>query len=375
MKLNNITIPSNLNLLYNIYKNNGFKFKIVGGAVRDALFSKIYNINVIQKDFDIVTDASPETQIKMLTNILEIKKIYLKGKKFAVIIVKFYDNDMYEISTFRIDIGKGRKPNSIILSSEENDSKRRDITINALLYDINTKEIIDYVGGINDMKNKLIRVIGSKERFKEDPLRILRAIRIKNYLKDFKYDKLTWDAILEFNELKDISFERIHDELCKGILYNSYNYMYDLYTSKIFLQIFSNIIIKPIECHSNNLCVQISLWTINSNLNDLKNCLINIKFRKNEINAIMFMNLFYKKIIDDDLLILKNKLKNILDSKIVNKNDLIEFSKILNCFNIMNKFINYKKKIKSNDLINEGYSGKRLSKELLIRENNLFKML
>ena len=96
------------------------------------------------------------------------------GKSFGVVMV-----GGHEIATFRKDIGKGRRPSSVDYTDIEGDVRRRDLTINALFYDIDRKEIVDLVGGIKDLQKKKIRTVGKvEERFDEDPLRKLRKLKI-----------------------------------------------------------------------------------------------------------------------------------------------------------------------------------------------------
>ena len=162
LKLN---IPSDIKKLHKLFKKNGKQLYVVGGAVRDAILGKS------PKDFDLTTDAKPD----------EVEEIAKKGglsshpvgKPFGVVLV-----DNHEIATFRKDIGKGRRPDAVDFTDIKGDVKRRDLTINALFYDMGRGEIVDLVGGIADLKKKKIRTVGVPEqRFDEDPLRKLRAVR------------------------------------------------------------------------------------------------------------------------------------------------------------------------------------------------------
>ena len=123
----------------------------------------------------------------------------------------------HEIATFRKDIGKGRRPSSVDYTDIEGDVKRRDLTINALFYDIDKKEIVDLVGGIADLKKKNIRTVGNaSERFDEDPLRKLRALRFQASTGG-KFDRQLYDALQSDPSLKGVSAERIRDEFVKSI--------------------------------------------------------------------------------------------------------------------------------------------------------------
>ena len=186
---------------------HGFKAYLAGGCVRDMILS------VTPRDFDVATDASPE----------QVEKIFPKtvavGKSFGVINVLDESGKLeIEIASFRTD-GEyidGRRPQEIILSSPIDDAKRRDLTINALFYDLKTKKIIDYVDGQSDIKNKIIRTVGSPEkRFAEDHLRPLRAVRFVSQL-GFQIESETLKAIKDLKaSIHTVSGERIQDELTK----------------------------------------------------------------------------------------------------------------------------------------------------------------
>lgn len=194
--------------------NNKYESYFVGGAVRDMILG--YNI----KDYDITTSADPKEIIKTLSN---YKTIDIGGPLGTVLVkTKNYSCD---ITPFRIegDYIKNRKPSEIIFSKDiKEDVKRRDFTINALLYN---GEIIDLVGGLKDLENKKIRSIGDpNKRISEDALRILRAIRFSTKYK-FSLDEDLKIAIRNNrNLLKNISWDRIRDEFSKILLSDNSSY-------------------------------------------------------------------------------------------------------------------------------------------------------
>ena len=199
-----LNIPSDIRNIHKLFKKNKKKLFVVGGAVRDAILGKN------PKDFDLATDAKPDEVLKIA------KKGGLKtvevGKQFGVVIV-----GGHEIATFRKDIGKGRRPSSVDYTDIEGDVKRRDLTINALFYDLDRGEIVDLVGGIADLKRKKIRTVGKPvERFDEDPLRKMRALRFQGALGG-KLGKETEKALRQNPSLKGVSKERIRDEFVKSI--------------------------------------------------------------------------------------------------------------------------------------------------------------
>ena len=193
-------------------QDNGFSAYIVGGTVRDMLFEKPGKSINSGNDIDIATSARPE-QINAL-----FEKTFNIGAAFGI--VNVVENGIsFEVATFRKETGysDGRRPDSIkYTDSPEKDAKRRDFTINALFYDPFKDEILDYVGGKEDLKKGILRTIGPPEkRFPEDYLRILRAIRFGIRF-DFIIDKAIIQAIKKLApQLSKLSGERVRDELTK----------------------------------------------------------------------------------------------------------------------------------------------------------------
>ena len=189
----------------------GHKAYFAGGSVRDMLLKKE------AKDYDIATSALPDEIEKLFA------ETYAVGKNFGVIHV-VENSHQFEIATFRSDSGTsdGRRPDAVIFTHAEEDAKRRDFTINGLFYDPVADEIHDFVGGRDDLTNKLIRFIGDPhERILEDHLRIIRAVRFKNTL-GFGYHPDTYAALKKHAQLADkVSWERVRDELNKIILSRS----------------------------------------------------------------------------------------------------------------------------------------------------------
>ena len=210
-----IPVPEDLQDIHSRMKYAGRELYLVGGAVRDALMGKS------PKDYDVATNASPEEVIKILQKDPKLK-LDLTGKSFGVVRVKTPAGGEYEIATFREDIGKG-KGTSVKFSTIENDVRRRDLTINALFYDMDSGEVVDYVGGIKDIEDGVIRAVGEPgQRFDEDRIRILRAVRFAGRMGS-NLDPATKQAILEDNALIDtetgapIPGDRITEEFIKGI--------------------------------------------------------------------------------------------------------------------------------------------------------------
>ena len=197
------------------FQSAGFEAYFAGGSVRDLLMGNE------PQDYDIATSAKPDEIEKVVDDIhLESKTIPI-GKQFGVILGIVHGHE-FEIATFRSDssYSDGRRPDAVLFTSAKEDAVRRDFTINGLFYDPLKKKVIDYVDGQDDIQNKIIRFIGEPhERIKEDHLRLLRAIRFSNHF-DFEYEPRTEEAINELAHLvKDISKERVADELNKMMLH------------------------------------------------------------------------------------------------------------------------------------------------------------
>lgn len=197
--------------ILNKFEKNKFKAYIVGGAVRDYLLG--YDIN----DYDIATDAKPEE----VTEIFE--KVIPTGIKYGTVTL-VYNNKNYEITTFRKDFDyiNNRKPDKVVYSEDiDEDIKRRDFTINSLYCDSKGR-IRDKYSGVKDIKSKIIRTIGNPdERFKEDALRMIRAVRFMATL-GFKIEEKTKNSIVKNHQLiENVSAERIKTEFDRILLSNN----------------------------------------------------------------------------------------------------------------------------------------------------------
>lgn len=193
-------IPSSIKDIQKLFTLHGKKLYVVGGAVRDFLTGKE------PKDYDLCTDAKPDQIERILSG--KYKYEGGRGKSFGVVVVFTDDQpEGMEIATFRKDITQGRKPKVDFDATIEDDVNRRDLTFNALFYDIEKCEIVDLVGGLEDLESGTIRMVGDpKERMDEDPLRILRAFRFAARYKQPLHPTLI-KAIRERNHLKSINHE------------------------------------------------------------------------------------------------------------------------------------------------------------------------
>ncbi|STB01099.1 CCA tRNA nucleotidyltransferase [Clostridium baratii] len=207
----NITIPSNVKYIIDEFYKNNYEAFMVGGCIRDTLLCKT------PKDYDIATSAKPEITEKLF------EKTIPTGIKHGTVTV-LIDNEPYEVTTYRTEgeYKDNRRPDEVYFVSDiKEDLSRRDFTINAFAY--NSREgLKDFFGGLDDLNNRLIRSVGdANKRFNEDALRMLRAIRFSTQL-NFDIEENTLNAIKDNKDLiKNISAERIRDELCKILISNN----------------------------------------------------------------------------------------------------------------------------------------------------------
>ncbi len=199
-------IPENvLKVLYRLHRS-GYRAYLCGGSVRDLLMSGT------PKDFDLATDAHPAEIRRLFRNSRII------GRRFRLVHIIFQDM-LVEVATFRREPERAEDAEMLItddntFGSPLQDARRRDFTINALFYNIADFSVIDYVGGLEDLEAKRVRVIGDPDvRFREDPVRMMRAIEFASRL-DFEIEPATYDAILRHkNEILKASAPRVSEEI------------------------------------------------------------------------------------------------------------------------------------------------------------------
>ena len=183
----------------------GFQAFWVGGSVRDVLLGRE------PVDYDIATSALPG-QVEQL-----FRRTIPVGRKFGVLVV-LEEGHQFQVATFRAeaDYRDGRHPESVSFGDARADACRRDFTVNGLFYDPLAEQLHDWVGGEADLRTRLIRTIGPPaERFAEDHLRMLRAVRLAAQL-DFEIESETWQAVQSLAaRIREISPERVRDELLK----------------------------------------------------------------------------------------------------------------------------------------------------------------
>jgi len=329
-----LKIPNDVIKIHKAFKKNGKKLYVVGGAVRDAILGKS------PKDFDLATDAKPEEVEKIAKdNNISNKGI---GKSFGVVSL-FINKNEYEIATFRKDIGKGRRPDSVDYTDIHGDVKRRDLTVNALFYDIDRKEIVDLVGGIEDLKKKNIRTVGkAKERFDEDPLRKLRALRFWTRLGG-KLDKELLDALQNDPSLRGVSTERIRDEFLKSIKSSKNTKEYMEMCDKIGFtsQILPNLKVSKPYPKTNDYILLLA-WILRKNSPVVINKILNkINYTKKEVQEIVYLNTLQDFKPEKVSVYKKGQSK-------ADDNRIIMFGKMIG--KDFKKFIKFKLSVKGNDV-------------------------
>ena len=205
-----------LRVLYRL-REAGFQSYLVGGAVRDLLLEEV------PKDFDVATDATPE-QVKAL-----LRNCRLSGRRFRLAHIVF-GREIIEVATFRANDDNGSGDRKVlddgrllfdnVYGSIEEDVVRRDFTVNALYYAIEDFSVRDYVGGFADINARVLRLIGDPEtRYREDPVRMLRAVRLAAKL-GFAIEEKTAEPIRRMSPLlKDAAAARLFEECLKLFLY------------------------------------------------------------------------------------------------------------------------------------------------------------
>ena len=274
-----LRVPNDIKKIYKLFKKNKKQLYIVGGAVRDAILGKS------PKDYDMATDAKPE-EVLAIAKQGGFKTLEI-GKSFGVVVV-----GGHEIATFRKDIGKGRRPDAVDFTDIQGDIKRRDLTVNALFYDIGREEIVDLVGGLEDLKKKLVRTVGQAEqRFDEDPLRKLRALRFNAALGGTMHAD-TLAALKKNPSLKGVSGERIREEFVKSITKAKSPKKYMELCDKLGFtkQILPGLKVSKPYVNENDFIVFLACILRKNDVNSLGKKLNSLKYSAKEWTNISFLN-------------------------------------------------------------------------------------
>ena len=372
-------IPDSVKELHQLFKSKGKKLYLVGGSVRDFLTGDK------PKDFDLATDALPDEVLEIVGDKFRTN---LQGKAFGVVVV--YTDEIpegMEIATFRKDISKGRNPEVQLGVTIEDDVKRRDITYNALFYDLDKREIIDLTEGRKDLEGGITRMVGEPiERFDEDSLRILRAFRFASRYghplhidteKAIKKRKQLENIDPDTGEMVRISQERIWDEMFKAWKQaKDYNHYLDFFTEyDMWDEVFPGANINTNLVDSKNIFVVFANLFRNEPIKGLEDRLIqDYKIPDSPdsgklVSKIIFLISLLNFNPDDVMKFYKERQRvSIEDSTIL---EWIDVNGIEDEYLI--KFVNYKPTVSAKELMDKGFKGAELGKEIKRLEIEKFK--
>jgi tRNA nucleotidyltransferase/poly(A) polymerase len=373
-----IQLPNDIIEISDAFIEAGKDIFLVGGAVRDFIQG------IQPKDYDLVTNALPEESKKILKDFRVSDE---QGKNFGVLrIYTQGEPEGYELATYRRDLSGGRdtkgEDKKVEIGSDvtiEDDCNRRDLTINALFYDIKNKQIVDLVGGIQDIKNGTIRAVGDPDkRFTEDRLRICRIFRFAARTGG-QIDSKTSEAIKRDNRLKgvgpkdDVSQERIWEEFKKAFKQSkSFKVYLDFYTEfDMWSQVFPEIkinedvkITKFFEVYISNLFKFNKFDLINKMTQDFK---IELSFARKVSFLINLLNFDTINVVE---LYKKRKIADVDDSVIL---DWYRVNNINDKQHLA--FLKYAPIVNSSELMDKGFSGADLGREIKRLEIENFKKM
>ena len=380
----NIPLPNDIIEVSNAYIKAGKDIFLVGGAVRDFIQGKE------PKDWDLVTNALPEESKEILKG---FKLSDEQGKNFGVL--RLYTKDEpegYEIASYRKDISSGRDTKGDDQKVEMgkhitifDDCMRRDLTMNALFYDIKNKQIVDIVGGVDDIKNGVVRAVGNAmERFIEDRLRICRIFRFAARTGG-KIDGNTAKAIRTDNRLKgigpkdDVSQERIWEEFKKAwkqaIDFNDYLNFFTEFD--MWEQVFPGSKINTDLVESKDFVVVMANLFKNESTNGLQERLVeeykipnSPESGKVATQMIFLINLLGLTIDDVPEMYKKKVQCSIKDTTIL---EWLDVNSINDPVKI--KFVEFKPSVSSKELMDQGITGRELGIEIKRLEIENFKKL
>jgi tRNA nucleotidyltransferase/poly(A) polymerase len=369
-------IPQSVKDLHSLFKSKGKKLYVVGGAVRDFLTGDT------PKDFDLSTDALPDEVLEILGSKY---KTNLQGKAFGVVVV--FTNDQpegMEIATFREDVSKGRNPEVKLGVTIEDDVKRRDLTYNALFYDLDTKEIVDLTGGRDHLAKGITQMVGDPiERFDEDSLRILRAFRFasryghplhKDTEAAIEKRKQLENIDPETGEMKRISQERVWEEMNKAWKQakDYRNYLQFFTKFDMWSEVFPGSEINTDLVDSKDFVVVIANLFKNENTDGLEKRLVqDYRIDSQMASKIVFLIRLLELTPDTAFDLHKSKLQCHIEDKTI-----LEWFRVLGVNDTVKiKFVEYKPTTSAQDLMSQGFKGKALGDEIKRIEIENFKKI
>lgn len=369
-------IPQSVKELHELFQSAGKKLYLVGGSVRDFLTGDK------PKDFDLATDALPDEVLEIVGDKFRTN---LQGKAFGVVVV--YTKEVpegMEIATFREDVSKGRNPEVKLGVTIEDDVKRRDLTYNSLFYDLDTRQIVDLVGGKEDLQSGITRMVGDPiERFDEDSLRILRAFRFASrYEHPLHHDtekaiekrKQLQNIDPETGEMKRISQERVWEEMKKAWKQaKDYRYYLSFFTKfDMWDEVFPGANINTDLVDSKDFIVVIAnLFKNESTLGLADKLAQEYKIELETATKVTFLLSLLSFKVEDVFDIYKKRQQcAITDATILEwlKVESIDTDTLV-------KFVEYKPSVSAQELMSQGFKGKDLGDEIKRLEVEKFKQL
>ena len=367
-------IPQSVKELHELFQSAGKKLYLVGGSVRDFLTGDK------PKDFDLATDALPDEVLEIVGDKFRTN---LQGKAFGVVVV--YTKEVpegMEIATFREDVSKGRNPEVKLGVTIEDDVKRRDLTYNSLFYDLDTRQIVDLVGGKEDLQSGITRMVGDPtERFDEDSLRILRAFRFASrYEHPLHHDtekaiekrKQLENIDPETGEMKRISQERVWEEMKKAWKQaKDYRYYLSFFTKfDMWDEVFPGANINTNLVKSKDLVVVIAnLFKNESTLGLTDRLAQEYKIELELATKVTFLISLLNFKVEDVFDIYKKRQQCAISDVTI-----LEWLKVETIdTNELIKFVEYKPSVSAQELMSQGFKGKDLGIEIKRLEVEKFK--
>lgn len=383
-----IPMPEDILVLNQLFSFYGKKLYAVGGVIRDYLISHYHmgGKGDGPKDVDLTTDATPEQITKILSSRQGLErgiKVLPKGEAFGIIYA-ILNGKEYEIATFREEYydpihGDGRRPDKVSFSTADKDASRRDLTMNALFYDIDKKIILDFNvvngkgQGIEDIKNLVSRPVGNPyERFREDKLRVLRLIRFfsrfnSGLIKDH-LDSDTLGAIERFKTLEGVSGERIVSEFMNGFksAKDKKSYFKNYEELNLYPYVLPGLVVNTENMESVNSFPASLAFLLRNNREprEVRQKLSALKYTNDVSDKVELLMKLIEMDRYDIITLIKRK-----ETLLGSKDDIIDLSKILKN-DLLQKFANYKQQTNSKDFMN--LRGSEIAKAMNQSERDLF---
>ena len=369
-------IPQSVKELHELFQSAGKKLYLVGGSVRDFLTGDK------PKDFDLATDALPDEVLEIVGDKFRTN---LQGKAFGVVVV--YTKEVpegMEIATFREDVSKGRNPEVKLGVTIEDDVKRRDLTYNSLFYDLDTRQIVDLVGGKEDLQSGITRMVGDPiERFDEDSLRILRAFRFasryehplhKDTEKAIEKRKQLQNIDPETGEMKRISQERVWEEMKKAWKQaKDYRYYLSFFTKfDMWDEVFPGANINTNLVDSKDFAVVIAnLFKNESTLGLADKLAQEYKIELETATKVTFLISLLSFKVEDVFDIYKKRQQCAITDQTI-----LEWLKVEGIdTDTLIKFVEYKPSVSAQELMSQGFKGKELGIEIKRLEVERFRSM